>query len=73
MSFGIWQLLLLLAVILVIFGPGKLPGAIKDIGKGIKSLKEELGKDEKENTADKNGDEAIIVNEDSDTKQKKQK
>ena len=45
MSVGIWQLLLILAVVLVIFGPGKLPNAIKDIGKGIKSLKDELQSD----------------------------
>ncbi len=45
---GIWKLLLLLAVVLVIFGPGKLPNAIKDIGRGFKSLKDELQGDEKE-------------------------
>lgn len=48
MGFGIWKLLLLLAIVLVIFGPGKLPNAIRDIGKGFKSLKDEL-KDEPEN------------------------
>lgn len=58
MGFGILKLLLLLAVILVIFGPGKLPNAIKDIGKGLKSLKDELQGDD---TKDKSEDPKTIV------------
>lgn len=50
MGFGVWKLLLLLAIVLVIFGPGKLPNAIKDIGKGFKSLKDELKDEPAQNT-----------------------
>lgn len=45
MSIGIWELTLILLIILLLFGAGKLPGVMKDIGKGIKNLKEGL-KDE---------------------------
>jgi len=45
MGIGIWQLLLLLAIVFVVFGTGKLPGALKDLGKGLKSLKNELQSD----------------------------
>lgn len=57
MGFGIWKLLLLLAVVLVIFGSGKLPNAIKDIGKGLRSLKDEL----KGEPEDKSEDPKTIV------------
>ena len=39
MSLGIWELLLILAIVFVLFGAGKLPQVMNDIGKGIKSLK----------------------------------
>jgi sec-independent protein translocase protein TatA len=45
MSVGIWQLVLILLVVLILFGAGRLPRVMGDIGKGIKSLKEGL-KDE---------------------------
>jgi len=51
---GIWKLLILFAIVLVIFGPGKLPNALRDLGKGLKGLKDELqGKGEEENKSDK--------------------
>jgi len=47
MSFGIWQVVLILVIVLVIFGAGKLPKVMGDVGKGVKSLKEGLkGEDE---------------------------
>ena len=63
MGFGIWQLILILAVVLVIFGSGKLPGAIKDIGKGLRSLKDG---DEDKKSSDA-AEKAIIVNKDDKT------
>ena len=46
MSIGIWQLVIILVIILLIFGAGKLPRVMDDIGKGIKSLKGGLKDDE---------------------------
>jgi sec-independent protein translocase protein TatA len=53
MSIGIWQLILILVIILLIFGAGKLPKVMKDIGSGIKNLKEGLKNEEKEDKKDK--------------------
>ncbi|MCE2993239.1 MAG: twin-arginine translocase TatA/TatE family subunit [Alphaproteobacteria bacterium] len=47
MSVGFWQLVLILAIVFVVFGAGKLPKVMGDLGKGIKSLKDGL-KDDKD-------------------------
>jgi sec-independent protein translocase protein TatA len=41
-SLSIWHLLIVLAVILIIFGAGKLPNVMGDFGRGIRSFKEGL-------------------------------
>lgn len=43
MSLGIWEILLLLVIVLVIFGAGKLPAVMGDLAKGIKTFKKEMG------------------------------
>jgi len=48
MGISVWQLVLILVVILIIFGAGKLPNVMKDIGKGVKTLKKELKEEDKE-------------------------
>ncbi len=56
LGIGIWELLLVLVIVLIIFGPSKLPDLGKSIGKGLREFKkasseitEELKKpDEKE-------------------------
>lgn len=45
MSIGIWQVVLILMIVLIIFGAGKLPKVMGDVAKGVKSFKEGL-KDE---------------------------
>lgn len=42
MSVGIWQLLLIVIVVFIIFGAGKLPKVMGDFGKGIRNLKDGL-------------------------------
>ena len=47
MSIGIWQLMLILLIVLIFFGAGKLPKVMGDLGKGVRSLKEGMhGEDE---------------------------
>ena len=68
MGFGLFKLLLLLAVVLVIFGPGKLPNAIRDIGKGFKSFKDGLeGGDAVEDKSEH--PKTIVINPEKDKKQ----
>ncbi len=47
MSLGISELLLILVIVFVLFGAGKLPQVMGDIGKGIRGLKKGLKEEEK--------------------------
>ncbi|KJV68650.1 twin-arginine translocase TatA [Candidatus Neoehrlichia procyonis] len=42
MTLGPWQIFLILIIILVLFGAGKLPQVMGELGKGIRNLKSEL-------------------------------
>jgi sec-independent protein translocase protein TatA len=46
MSIGIWQVLLILLIVVIIFGAGKLPQVMGDLAKGVKSFKSGLKDDE---------------------------
>jgi sec-independent protein translocase protein TatA len=47
MSLGITELLLILVIVFVLFGAGKLPQVMGDIGKSVKSLKKGLKDEDK--------------------------
>jgi sec-independent protein translocase protein TatA len=47
MSIGIWQVVLILLIVLILFGAGKLPKVMGDVAKGVKNFKSGL-KDEEE-------------------------
>ena len=38
----IWKLLIVLVIVLLVFGPGRISGVMGDLGKGIKSFKDGL-------------------------------
>jgi len=42
MGMSIWHLLLILIVVFTVFGAGKLPKVMGDVGKGIRNLREGL-------------------------------
>lgn len=44
MGFGIWELLLILAVVLIIFGPGRLPGLGSGVGDAIRNFRKSVNK-----------------------------
>lgn len=46
MSIGIWQVVLILLIVLIIFGAGKLPKVMGDVAKGVKNFKSGLKEDE---------------------------
>ena len=54
MSIGIGELLLILAIVFVVFGAGKLPQVMGDLGKGIKGLKDGMKDDKTDKKSDKN-------------------
>jgi sec-independent protein translocase protein TatA len=50
-KFGIWEIVLILVIILIIFGVGKLPQVGGAIGKGIRAFKKgQAGEEEEEVT-----------------------
>jgi sec-independent protein translocase protein TatA len=51
MSIGIWQIVLILAIVLIIFGAGKLPRVMGDMGKGIRSFKSGLNEEDEKGKA----------------------
>ncbi|MBI1308705.1 MAG: twin-arginine translocase TatA/TatE family subunit [Proteobacteria bacterium] len=40
MGIGFSELAVILVVVLIVFGAGKLPGVLGDLGKGVKAFKE---------------------------------
>ncbi len=39
MGIGVWQVILILVIVLIIFGAGKLPRVMGDVAKGVKNFK----------------------------------
>lgn len=46
MSLGIWQILLIVLLVLLLFGAGKLPNVMGDLAKGVKNFKKGLDEDD---------------------------
>lgn len=47
-NIGFSELLLILVIVFVLFGAGKLPQVMKDLGKGVRGLKDGLKSEEKD-------------------------
>ncbi|MCM2472192.1 twin-arginine translocase TatA/TatE family subunit [Rhizobium sp. CG5] len=46
-SFSMWHWLIVLAIVLLLFGRGKIPELMGDVAKGIKSFKKGISEDDK--------------------------
>ena len=66
MSIGIWQIVLILAIVLILFGAGKLPRVMGDVAKGIKNFK--TGMKEEEGSQESENEETVSVSKDKDSK-----
>jgi len=73
MGIGVWQVVLILLVVLIIFGAGKLPKVMGDVAKGVKNFKEGMKDDDKgddetrvisSNTSDSTIDNANVAKKD---------
>ena len=53
MSLGIWQILLIVLLVLLLFGAGKLPSVMGDLAKGVKNFKKGLDEDDAPSDKDK--------------------
>ena len=38
-TFGMWELLIILAIVLIFFGVGKLPHVLKSMGEGVREFR----------------------------------
>jgi sec-independent protein translocase protein TatA len=50
-TFSIWHWLIVLVVVLLLFGRGKIPELMGDVAKGIKSFKKGMSDDEAANAS----------------------
>ena len=53
---GIWQLVLILVIVMVLFGAGRIPKIMKDLGSGMRAFKKGLDGEGEEKVEDKNND-----------------
>jgi len=65
MSIGIWQIAIVVILVVLLFGRGKISGLMGDVAKGIKSFKKGMATDITDDTEPKNISEE---NKDSDNK-----
>jgi len=63
MSIGFWQIAIVVVLVVLLFGRGKISSLMGDVAKGIKSFKKGMSSDVTEDTESKN-----ITNDSSDSK-----
>ena len=51
-AFSIWHWIIVLIIVLLLFGKGKIPSLMADMAKGIKSFKSNMADDDKSNNPD---------------------
>ena len=51
-AFSIWHWIIVLIIVLLLFGKGKIPTLMADMAKGIKSFKSNMAEDDKPNKPD---------------------
>ena len=64
MSIGIWQIAIVVILLVLLFGRGKISSLMGDVAKGIKSFKKGMASDPSDETPTKN----ITENQDTDNK-----
>ena len=57
MTPSIWQLLIVLVIVLLLFGRGKIPQLMGDMAKGIKSFKRGMSDEDKKDDIENNSNE----------------
>ena len=54
MSIGIWQIVIIVILVVLLFGRGKISSLMGDVAKGIKSFKKGMASDVTDDTEPKN-------------------
>ena len=68
MSIGIWQIAIVVILVVLLFGRGKISSLMGDVAKGIKSFKKGMATDITEDTEPKNISENTQDSDNSDNK-----
>ena len=56
MSIGFWQIAIVVILVVLLFGRGKISSLMGDVAKGIKSFKKGMSSDEKDDKSDSDKD-----------------
>ena len=56
MSIGFWQIAVVVILVVLLFGRGKISSLMGDVAKGIKSFKKGMSSDEKDNKSESDKD-----------------
>lgn len=56
MRAGIWEIIIIVLLVLILFGSAKIPAMAKNIANGIKTFKTEIKTDDKKNNTKKKTD-----------------
>ena len=73
MSIGFWQIAIVVILVVLLFGRGKISSLMGDVAKGIKSFKKGMSTDVSDDTSTdvkNSADQKNISNENSDSEQK---
>ena len=57
-AFSIWHWIIVLIIVLLLFGKGKIPTLMGDMAKGIKSFKKNMSDEENSSTSDSDNKDA---------------
>ena len=57
MGISFWQILIIVALLVVLFGRGKISQLLGDVAKGVKSFKKGINEDDEPKSIDKSEDE----------------
>ena len=60
-TFSVWHWLIVLVVVLLLFGRGKIPELMGDMAKGIKSFKKGMTDDDEPKTVEHRSDESVAT------------
>lgn len=60
-TFSVWHWLIVLVVVLLLFGRGKIPELMGDMAKGIKSFKKGMSDDDEPKTVEHRADETVAT------------
>ena len=60
-AFSIWHWIIVLIIVLLLFGKGKIPSLMADMAKGIKSFKKNMSDDDKPDSSNQDNQNLSLI------------